>query len=210
MKNKKFNTQAEDVIEVTIDKEDKEETTMNEETKNAQETETADTNKTAETKPEKKHKVREALGNGVIKFVGFTQKHPILTTATTALVSGAVSAFVAYKFGVHVGEDGFLDKWAEDLAKNVTDSGVKDIVGMTKDGVMVDLHDICDSEKAYDAAITAAQILNPTEGMGIHIGRIDDVIEVSSTLFEKVADVAPDVEDTTEAVQEILDSVTEL
>lgn len=199
----KFNTQAEDFIEVEVEKED---SAMN---KNVEEVQAQET-EAKDIKPAKKHKIRNAVENGAVKFIGFTQKHPILVTAGTALVSGAVSAFVAYKFGVHVGEDGFLGKWAADLAKNVKDSGVKDIVGMTKDGIMVDLHDICDSEKAYDAAITAAQILNPSEGAGIHIGRIDDVIEVTSTLFEKVADVAPDVEDTTEAVQEILDSVTEL
>lgn len=195
----KFNTQTEDVIEV-----EKEDETMN---KNADEVQTTEEKNT---KPEKKHKIRDAFENGAVKFIGFTQKHPILVTATTAFVSGAVSAFVAYKFGVHVGEDSFLNKWSADLAKQVRESGVKDIVGMTKDDVIVDLHDICDSDKAYDAAIAAAQILNPTEGTGIHIGRIDDVIEVSSTIFEKVSDVAPNVEDTAEAVQEILDSVTEL
>lgn len=199
----KFNTQTEDVIEVEVEKEDD---TMN---KNVEEVQAQET-EAKDTKPAKKHKIHNAVENGAVKFIGFTQKHPILVTAGTALVSGAVSAFVAYKFGVHVGEDSFLGKWSADLAKQVRESGVKDIVGMTKDGVMVDLHDICDSEKAYDAAIAAAQILNPAEGAGIHIGRIDDVIEVTSTLFEKVTDVAPDVEDTTEAVQEILDSVTEL
>lgn len=210
MKNRKFNTQAEDIIEVTIDEENKEETTMNEKVEAMREAANEQVTEEPAVKIEKKHKIRNAVENGAVKFIGFTQKHPVFVTATTALVSGAVSAFVAYKFGVHVGEEGFLGKWAADLAKDVKDSGVKDIVGMTKDGVMVDLHDICDSEKAYDAAIAAAQILNPAEGVGVHIGRIDDVIEVTSTLFEKVADVAPDVEDTTEAVQEILDSVTEL
>lgn len=197
----KFNTQAEDIIEVEVEKEDD---TMNKNVDEVQETEEKNT------KPAKKHKVRDALENGAVKFIGFTQKHPILVTAGTAFISGAVSAFVAYKFGVHVGEDGFLGKWAADLAKNVRESGVKDIVGMTKDGVMVDLHDICDNDKVYDAAITAAQILNPTEGTGIHIGRLNDVIEVSSTFFDAVADKAPDVADTTEAVQEILESMTEL
>lgn len=207
----KFNTQAEDVIEVEVEK--KEDDTMNKniEEAQAQETEAKDT------KPAKKHKIRNAVENGAVKFIGFTQKHPILVTAGTAFISGAVSAFVAYKFGVHVGEDGFLDKWAEDLAKDVKDSGVKDIVGMTKDGVITDLHDICGSDKIYDAVIAAAQILNPAEGAGIHIGRHDDVIEVTSTFWEAVADKiadnatdTSDISDTTEAVQEILDSVTEL